>query len=99
MANNLPDRDERVLGAALALAQEVGYQWITREMVARKAGVSVGTVSNVYGSIVELKRAVLREAVEREVLEVVAQGLADGHEIARAAPDALRSRAVAHVMA
>lgn len=87
-------RDAAVLAAGIALAKEVGYQWITRDDVARRARVSPGTVNNAFHPFVELKRAVLREAVRAGIVEIVAQGLADGHEIAKGAPPDLKERAV-----
>lgn len=99
MANILPDRDDRILTAAVELAKGIGYQWITRDQVAEAAEVSAGTVNNAYGSMVGLKRAVLRHAVDNAIVEIIAQGLADGHEIARGAPADLKARAAALMVA
>lgn len=99
MANILPDRDNRILTAAVELARGIGFQWITRDQVAEVAGVSVGTINNAYGSMRGLKRAVLQHAVDTEIVEIVAQGLADGHEIARGAGADLKARAAAHMAA
>lgn len=97
MANVIEERDARIMAAATECAMDAGFQWITREEVAARAGVSVGTVNTAYGTMNELKRAVLRRAVETENLAIVAQGLADGHEIARAAPAHVRAAAAAHI--
>lgn len=99
MPKKIPDLGNRVLEAAVELAKGVGYQWITRDQVAEAAGVASGSVNGAYGSMVELKRAVLRHAVEHEIVEIVAQGLADGHVIAREAPAALKERAAARMVA
>lgn len=99
MANQLPDRDQRILDAAVELAKGIGYQWITRDQVAEAADVSAGTVNNAFGSMVGLKRAVLRHAVENGIVVIVAQGLADSHEIARGAPADLKARAAALMVA
>jgi len=99
MANILPDRDGRILTAAVELAKGIGYQWITRDQVAEAAEVSAGTINNAYGSMVGLKRAVLQHAVDNAIVEIVAQGLADGHEIARGAPADLKARAAALMVA
>lgn len=90
-------REERILNAAIELAEADGYQWITRDRVAERAGVSTGTVSNTFGSIVELKRAVLRAAIERRNLRIVGQGLADEHPIVMGAPEALRRETAAYL--
>lgn len=88
-------RQAKVLDAAIASALSVGYQWITREGVALLADVSEATVSNAFGTMVELKRAVLREAVARPIPVIVAQGLADQHAIALDAPPHVKEQALA----
>lgn len=88
-------RDAAVLEAAMACALAKGYQWITRDDVAERAGVSNATVSNAFGTMPELKRAVLREAVRRPVLKLVCEGLADHHPIALDAPADVKQRALA----
>lgn len=99
MANQLENRDARILSVAIDLAKEHGYQWITRKQVSEGADVAAGTINNAYGDMVGLKRAVLRAAVERGIIEIVAQGLADGHAIAREAPADIKARAAALLMA
>lgn len=98
MVKIIEDRDGRILNAALEQAKTDGFQWITRDAVAEAAGVSPGTVNTAYGTMRELKRAVLQAAVDRGVLEVVAQGLADRHPIALEAPEDVRRAALAAMM-
>jgi AcrR family transcriptional regulator len=97
MAKIIENRDARILDAALELACSVGYQWITRESVATAAGVSLGTINNVFGTMPELKRAVLSAAIERGVIPVVAQGLGDRHALVLAAPQEIREKAAAYL--
>jgi AcrR family transcriptional regulator len=91
------ERRAKVLAAGIEEAKANGYQWITREAVARRAGVADGSVNHAFGRMVELKRAVLRAAVEQGIPEIVAQGLADGHPIAKGAPPDLKERALATI--
>lgn len=93
MVKIIENRDERILDAALKLAEADGYQWITREAVAALAGVSPGTIHNVFGTMPDLKRAVLKAAVERRIIPIVAQGLGDRHAIVQDAPEDLRREA------
>jgi len=93
MVKIIEDRDNRILKAAVELAAEVGYQWITREAVAKAAGVAPGTINNVFGTMPDLKRAVLKEAVDRGILSIVAQGLGDRHQIVMDAPDDVKAAA------
>lgn len=94
-AQALAERKAAILAAAIEEAKEQGYQWITRDAVAKRAGVGAGSVNVAFGRMVELKRAVLREAVARRIVEIVAQGLADQHPIAKDAPPDLKREAVA----
>jgi len=93
MVKIIENRDGRILDAALQLAETDGYQWITREGVATLAGVSPGTINNVFGTMPDLKRAVLTEAVKRRIIPIVAQGMGDRHAIIQDAPEDLRREA------
>lgn len=86
-------RNRKVLEAAIALAQERGYDKITRSGVATTAGVAVGCVNGAFGTMDGLKAEVMRQAVAGEMLDIVAQGLADGNDIARNADPLLKERA------
>lgn len=90
-----PDRDKRILEAAVSLAAKVGYRRITREAVANAAGVATGCINLAYGTMDRLRDAVLREAVARQHVEIVKQGLADGAEITRNLPPELKIRVAA----
>ncbi len=89
----VPDVPAAVLAAAVDEARAVGFQWMRRADIAARAGVSTGLVSSAFGDMLGLKRAVLTEAVRIEDAAIVAQGLADGHPIAKGAPQALKDRA------
>lgn len=83
-----------ILDAAIEEALVDGYQWISRDAVAERAGVSAGSVSNACGGMRALKRRVMHEAVTRPIPIIVAQGLADGSDIARNAPPAVKEAAL-----
>lgn len=99
MANIMKDRDNRILNAAMSIAEIEGYLLITRDAVAKLAECAPATVNNAYGSMRGLRRAVLSAAVERRNLVIVAQGLADRHEIILKAPEDLRQEAALQLMA
>ena len=90
---------QRILQAAVKLAELDGYQWLTRKAVADQAGLgqSASLVSHYFGSMVGLKRAVLRHAVEHRLLPIVAQGLADQHPIVTSASADLRAATAAYL--
>ena len=80
-------RRQMILDAALAAAYKHGYSAITREQIAREAGVAPSLVSKYFGTIPKLRHAVLVEAIRTEDLVVVLQGLED--YIVVSTPDAL----------
>lgn len=84
-----------VLNAALAQANLEGWDKLTRRPIARRAGVSAGSVSNAFGSMGALKDAVMALAIEQGLLRILAQGLAAGNDIARNAPPDLKAKALA----
>lgn len=91
-------RHERILSVALELAEIRGFRNITREMVAVVAQVGVGTVSWHFKGMDGLRDAVVRYAVEKKNIRVLAQALAEGHRFAKAAPFALRQEAAKFLM-
>lgn len=88
------ERTAQILAAALKLAAKDGYNRITREAIAAAAGVSPGLVTHHMGTMVELRRSIMREAVRTECLPVIAQGLSAHDRHAGKAPHELQHRAV-----
>lgn len=89
-----PDkRRADILEAALDLATRDGWLTLTRDNVAQAAGVSPGLVSWYFLATDLLRAEVMQTAVEREVLSVVAEGIAARHANALAAPVELRQAA------
>ena len=71
--------------AALIVAARCGYQTMSREAIAQEAGCSTGLISRYFGTMLQLRRAVMRAAVTRGDQAVLAQGLAARDPNARAA--------------
>lgn len=99
MSEKVATRNRAVLDAAVACAQLHGYRNITRSQVAQRAGVAVGSVNNAYGTMDGLRDAVMAEAVANGPISIVAQGLADKHPAAVAAPQELKDAALASLAA
>ena len=87
--------DLAILGAAVKLAATGRYDRLTRRDVAEAAGVSPARVSLFAGDMEGLRAAIMKAAVMDKVAVVVAQGLADRHPEAVAAPDELKQQALA----
>lgn len=94
MSDKVVNRNRKVLDAAIAIAAARGYQTLTRDNVATEAGVAAGSVNGAFGTMDALRDAVMAQAVEQGIVEIVGQGLALGHPFARAAPTDLKQRAL-----
>lgn len=88
-------RGELLLDVAIELAKAHGLANITRDRIAAEAGVAQGLVTLRLGTMAALRRTVMRNAIAREILPIIAEGLATRDTYAMAAPQALRDRAAA----
>jgi AcrR family transcriptional regulator len=84
------ERRQQILSAALIIAERDGYNALTRDGIALEAGVATGLVNHVYSTMAKLRNNVMRAAVHRELKPIIAQGLAQGDEIAHQAPEWLK---------
>lgn len=100
MANTVSKNatEEHLVDVALKIAETKGWQAMTREAIAKRAECSTGIVSLRFKTMENMRRTVMRAAVKREVLAVVAQGLTMKDRHALKAPEELRQRALAQVM-
>lgn len=89
----LDDRRQALLTAALQVAESVGYLRVTRDAVAAAAGCSPALVSFHLGTIPQMQRAIMGEALRTRNLRVIAQGLSHGDRRAMNAPLELREAA------
>ena len=86
-------RKNHILAVAVALAKSEGYNKITRDRVATGAGVSMGLVTRYFGTMGQLRTAIMRRAVKQGIAEIVAQGLANGDDHALKADLGLKEKA------
>lgn len=87
-------RKDEILAAAVKLAAKGHYNSVTREQIAQAVGVTGPAVQYHFGSMPQLKRAIMRAAVAAGNLKVIAQGLVAGDKYAKAAPEELRTKAL-----
>ncbi len=85
---------EHIVQTAYKMAQRDGFASLTRDGVAAEAGVAMGSVNHHYGQMIELRKAVMQLAVDEKQLELIAQGLALGDDIARSAPADVKAEAL-----
>ena len=88
-------RKDHILNVAVKMAVAGGYNKITRDKVAEGAGVSMGLVTKYFGTMPQLRKAIMRRAVKQEIIEIVAQGIANGDPQAKKASSELKTQAVA----
>ena len=89
---------EDVLRHAIDLARSLGYTNVTREMLAQRAGISPAQVSVLFGTMPQLRRAIMSAAVARKDLGVIAQGIVAGEPKAKACAVELKLAAVARLV-
>lgn len=77
------DRAERIMLAATEIAIQEGYPAVTREGVARTAGVSPALISHYMGSVGELQHRVIARAIADRDPRIVAQAMIRDHPLVR----------------
>lgn len=89
------ERKESILIAALQLAADSGgWSTLTRDTVAKAANCSDGLVTHYFGTMQQLRRTVMRAAIKRKNLSIVAQGIIAGDTNARKVCDQLKLEAI-----
>ena len=91
---NSGDRYTSILDAAIAEAAENGLSNILRKCIAARAGVSEPMVNKHLGTIAQTKRQIMRKAIERKVLPIIAEGLVTRDPHALKVPEALKQEAL-----
>lgn len=87
------DRKAEILEAALVAARKCGFSKFRQIDIAAEANVSYGLVSTYFKTMTQMRRAVMRAAINRKDLAILAQGLGCGDPDARKAPAELKAKA------
>lgn len=95
LANYKGARNTRILEAAIQVAENQGFDKVSKKTVSDLCGLSSGTISMAFGSMEGLRDEVLRHAIAHGRLHTLAAGLAAGCEVAKAADPDLKARALA----
>lgn len=104
MSTPQPDhiRKTTILAAAVKLAERFGLNDVSREQIATLAGCSTGLVNLHFGTMQNLRRSIVGEAVRLKNLNIIAQALvatdAKTKGLARRAPEELRREALETLM-
>ena len=83
-------RIEELTAAALAVAERDGWAGLRRDAIAVHAGVTGGLVTVKLGTMTDLRRRVMRAAIQQRAMRVLAEGLAANDKCARRMPDELK---------
>jgi AcrR family transcriptional regulator len=84
-----------ILSAAVLVARKVGLRKMTRAEVAKEAGCAPGTVSYNYVTVADLRTAVIRHAIEHEILPLIVEAIVLRHPLTFRMTGAVRRRALA----
>ena len=87
-------RRKQILNVAVNLAKTKGYHKTTRDEIAKESGIAAGLVSHYFGTMVNLRRDIIRAAIAQEIPEIIAQGLANNDDHAKKAPKELKQKAL-----
>jgi AcrR family transcriptional regulator len=79
--------------AATKLAARHGYNRLTRHQIADYMGIVPSSISFHCGTMEKLRSLMVGHAIEKGIIEVLAQALADRHPLAIKAPKELKARA------
>ena len=88
-------RKQSVLTAAIAVAERMGFAAMRTKDIAEEAQCAHGTVALHWATLGQLRRAVMRAAVQQRNLKIIAFGLAISDKDAQRAPDELKRIALA----
>jgi AcrR family transcriptional regulator len=86
-------RQQQLMETAIELAKTEGWSKLTRAKVAAKAQVAASLLNYYFRGKDEFRTAVMQEAIDRNLISVVAEGLLYRNPAALGAPAALRKRA------
>lgn len=89
---------DKILAAAITLAEKHGYNNIRRNAIATEAGCANGLVNHYWETLPQLQRAVMRRAVKDENLTIIGQGLSLKDKQALKATDEVKKKAFATMM-
>lgn len=92
------DRKAAILENALELAIAGNYQRVTRDQIAAAGGHGSPLVQHYFGTMLKLRRAVMRAAIQRKCLPVIAQGIMAKDRYALKAPVELREAALQNLI-
>jgi Transcriptional regulator len=90
---------QAILTAAVKLANDVGLLQFSRIDIANAAGVGQSTVSYHFGTMPEVRTAIVKHAVEHEMLKILADARSCREKIGVPMSAALRKKVAKYIAA
>lgn len=87
-------RKTQMLGVALKLAETIGFEALTRDKIAEACGLSAAMVNVRFGTMTNIRRDVLRAAVQNKSLTVIAYGIVTQHPAVKKIDPELKEQAL-----
>ena len=92
------DRREQCIEVALELARHKPYWKVSRNEIADAVGVAGSVVQWHFGTVKNMRRQIMRAAIQAERLDIIGQGIANQDPHALKAPAGLRARALEELL-
>ncbi len=89
------EREAAILEAAISVAQTVGFSRMRLTEIAAQGKCSTALVVTYFGTMTKMRRKVMRAAIKRELLGIIANGVANGDPTACKADEGLQKKALA----
>lgn len=92
------ERKKQILQAAIELTLEYGYRRFLRKHIALHLNISESLVNRYYSTMNSLHIAVMQEAIKKEILSIIAEGLCARDKTALRASAELKTRALKNLI-
>jgi AcrR family transcriptional regulator len=99
MADRLKPKDRKaaILASALKQARKYGYQNVDRGQISADADCSRNLINHYFGTMPQLRRAIIGEAIRLKDLTIIAQALVAREPRAMKLSDEVKQAALASV--
>jgi AcrR family transcriptional regulator len=99
MRINPNERRDQLIDIAVEVAKEKHFCAVSCKDVADRAGCSPGLIIHYFDTVEHLRDRIVQKAVERSVVEVVAQAMCARHPLMKTTRSSLRRAALEHLEA
>lgn len=92
MPSNGRETLEKLIQAGIEIAIEKDYKKMSRNEIARRAGYTAGLIHHYFTDMDHFLREIMQRAIDKEIPQIVARGILDGHPTAITAGASLRRK-------